>query len=214
MKYSILISSIMIFFVYLLIEVVVRSLFLNMKNNSFNLTTDTVLLMRSFIIIIVFILYLLFTKNIGFTDFIISYKYLFFFSLIAILILIVENYILGNISSSSEEALNIIGINPKYRIFNILIFAPIIEEIICRKFLLGKVSEVNIWLGLIISTIIFVVLHFQFNVFNLIFISIYGLVLGLCYIKTNSVINTIILHMIINTIQLSLYLLPPYINSK
>lgn len=202
MKYDGILSAILIFFVYLLIEIVARLSFLLIKNSGFNISIDMLLMLRSFTTFILFILYLFFTKKINISDFVVNYKYLSIFAFISLLLLFLENFVFTDLILDSQPS--------KYIIFSSILVAPIIEEIICRKFILGSISQSSIWIGLILSTTIFVLLHFQFNLLDVIFLTIYGLILGVCYIKTNSVINPILIHMMINAVQLSLYIFSYY----
>ena len=203
MKYDGIIKAIIILFVYLLIEIVVRLSFLLIKNSGINIPIEILLILRSLTILVLFLFYLFSTKNLAVSDLVIHYNYLIFFAIISLLLLFLENFVFGDSLIDPQE---LTQMQLKYIIFNSILVAPIVEEIICRKFILGSIGQSNIWIGLILSTTIFVLLHFQFSLIDVIVLTIYGLILGMCYIKTNSVINPILLHMMINAVQLSLYI--------
>jgi len=203
LKYDGIIKAIIILFVYLLIEIVVRLSFLLIKNSGINIPIEILLILRSLTILVLFLFYLFSTKNLAVSDLVIHYNYLIFFAIISLLLLFLENFVFGDSLIDPQE---LTQMQLKYIIFNSILVAPIVEEIICRKFILGSIGQSNIWIGLIISTTIFVLLHFQFSLIDVIVLTIYGLILGMCYIKTNSVINPILLHMMINAVQLSLYI--------
>lgn len=203
MKYDGIIKAIIILFVYLFIEIVVRLSFQLIKNSGINIPIEILLILRSFTILVLFLLYLFSTKNLAVSDLVIQYNYLIFFAIISLLLLFLENFVFGDSLIDPQE---LSQMQLKYIIFNSILVAPIVEEIICRKFILGSIGQSNIWIGLILSTTIFVLLHFQFSLIDVIVLTIYGLILGMCYIKTNSVINPILLHMMINAVQLSLYI--------
>jgi len=203
LKYDGIIKAIIILFVYLLIEIVVRLSFLLIKNSGINIPIEILLILRSLTILVLFLFYLFSTKNLAVSDLVIHYNYLIFFAIISLLLLFLENFVFGDSLIDPQE---LTQMQLKYIIFNSILVAPIVEEIICRKFILGSIGQSNIWIGLILSTTIFVLLHFQFSLIDVIVLTIYGLILGMCYIKTNSVINPILLHMMINAVQLSLYI--------
>jgi uncharacterized protein len=83
----------------------------------------------------------------------------------------------------------------------ICVVAPILEEIIFRKILFEafkrKLGSIAAAIG---SALIFSVIHFDFaNIANYILI---GLVFSLIYIKSKSLMNSMIAHMLMNTIIL------------
>jgi len=85
-----------------------------------------------------------------------------------------------------------------------VICAPIIEEFIFRKVMLGHIFKEKKYIGLIISTILFSFLHFVsgFSLSGLIMYTSLGLVFGWLYIKTGRIETTIIIHMINNLITI------------
>ncbi|MGE7604359.1 CPBP family intramembrane glutamic endopeptidase [Peribacillus sp. NPDC097675] len=197
-------SGLILLVVFLLLQILVRIMFrtIGFSLKHVNIPEDWLRFIRDSTAILTFIIYLFYSNNLDSTDFTISYAWMFFFIILVLSLLIIENLFLNKFTSSESELLDILKQYPISQIVNILLFAPIIEEIVCRKIILGDMNLGNIWIALIVSTCIFAILHFQFNFFDFILIFIYGLLLGFCYIKTESIINPIILHIFINAIQL------------
>ena len=83
--------------------------------------------------------------------------------------------------------------------FNLLvisIIAPIFEEILFRKFLIGRTIKYGAKVSIILSAVIFALFHGNLNQF------FYALLMGgffaYVYIKTGKIVYTIILHIIVN----------------
>ena len=196
-------SGLILLVVFLLIQIIVRIMFTSIEFSlkDINLAEDWLRLIRDSTAILTFIIYLIYSNNLNSTDFTIS-SWMFFFLIVALSLLTIENLFLNTLTSSNSQLLGILSQYPISQIITILLFAPIIEEILCRKIILGDMNLENTCIALIVSTLIFAILHFQFNFFDFFLIVLYGLLLGFCYIKTESIINPIILHIFINAIQL------------
>lgn len=80
--------------------------------------------------------------------------------------------------------------------FKPIFFAPIIEEIICRKLILDNIN--NMLLAISVSTLVFTLLHFPTRFIQWIYFFIIGILFSLIQIKTNNLFNVILLHSIIN----------------
>ena len=81
----------------------------------------------------------------------------------------------------------------------LVIIAPVAEEILFRGYLLAKLRKhVPIWVAVLITSLLFAVVHLSFNVG----VDVFALSLVLCFlrIKTGSLWPSIILHMIKNGI--------------
>ena len=79
-----------------------------------------------------------------------------------------------------------------------LLLAPIIEELIFRGLILQKVAVKNsINIGLLISAIIFTLMHFRFDVVSL-FVA--GVLYGILYLKTKQLAAPILCHFFYNLI--------------
>ncbi len=92
-----------------------------------------------------------------------------------------------------RETLDHLREAPALSFIQVCILAPIMEEILMRGFLLGGLS-VNCGkvTALIVSSALFALLHF--NMVQTLSALICGFILGLLYIKTNSVISCIAAH--------------------
>lgn len=77
------------------------------------------------------------------------------------------------------------------------ITAPIAEEVIIRGYLFKILSnKYSLNTAILVSSLFFAVLHFDF--FNTIFYVLMGIALSVVYIKTNSLLNNIIIHSMVN----------------
>lgn len=191
-------SSTLLIFIFVFLQIIIRSLFTIIENN-FNIRSkDIFRLNRNILILIFFLFFLIYTKNINLMDISINFKLLTFYTFMALVLLVFENLYLNNDTEISSRL-------KKYPVsekINILLISPIVEEIICRNLILNNWDFGNIWVGLVISTMVFVLFHFQFKPVQLLLLTFYGLILGGCYISTESVMNPILIHIIINFIQL------------
>jgi len=92
-----------------------------------------------------------------------------------------------------QAALQTLGKTPLTSFLYVCIIAPAIEEILMRGFVLdGLKNSYDPLLALVVSSILFAILHF--NWLQTLSALICGLTLGLLYIKTDSVICCIIAH--------------------
>ena len=90
-----------------------------------------------------------------------------------------------------------------WAIVTAVIFAPICEEFIFRGLVLESLLRRHRRsLSVVVSSMLFAIVHFQPSVMFSAFVS--GLVLGTMYLHTNSIFSTIILHSINNAIAFSL----------
>lgn len=93
-------------------------------------------------------------------------------------------------SMSGDTFLNIV------MLLYFVIIAPVTEELLCRGFVMNVLSPVNRTFALIASSILFGLMHGNFNqMFNGFLL---GLILGYIALKSGSVLSSIILHMILN----------------
>jgi membrane protease YdiL (CAAX protease family) len=96
-----------------------------------------------------------------------------------------------------------------YSITNIVIAAPILEEILCRGIILsGLLKNYLPYKAILISAVFFAVVHL--NPWQAIPAFFGGLFLGWVYYKTRSVIPGMIIHATINIIGVLLMFTPPY----
>lgn len=76
--------------------------------------------------------------------------------------------------------------------------APVIEEMICRKFLIDRVRKYGNGLAILVSGIVFGLIHGNFS--QCFFAAGIGIFFGFIYVRTGKIQYTIALHMIINFI--------------
>lgn len=100
--------------------------------------------------------------------------------------------------------------SPITSLLQICIIAPIIEEVLMRGFVLGGLKKTYGVIGaLLISALLFAMLHF--NMVQTLSAFVCGMILGLLYIKTNSIFCCIIAHCGYNLISYAT-MIYPYIN--
>ena len=152
-----------------------------------------------------------FNKNI-YTNLKTSIKYW----IIGLIIMITSNLIIsiitnGAIASNEEAVRSLIDKAPLYMIFELVIYAPLTEEIIFRKSM--KDIFKNKYIYIISSGLIFGLMHIISSInspIELLYIIPYsslGIVFATLYHKTNNIFSTITIHSIHNGLTLILYLL-------
>ena len=134
---------------------------------------------------------------------------------IGMIIMISTNAIIAlftnNLAANEQAVREMIDKYPLYMAFQVMIYAPISEEIIFRKSI-DKIFK-NKYLYILISGLIFGGLHVISSITSLIDILYLlpycslGFVFALLYQKTNNIFFTITAHSIHNTLALLLYLL-------
>ena len=80
----------------------------------------------------------------------------------------------------------------------IVLVAPVVEEVIFRGIFIGALFKEKPWLGLIISSVLFALLHSPSDVPSFIVYVVPGLTLGLIYMKTDWIGASILAHMLNN----------------
>lgn len=83
-------------------------------------------------------------------------------------------------------------------LFQAVLFAPVIEEIICRQYIFEKLSSSHLSLAFIVSIFFFLIFHFPRSWQQSLYITICGLILCLIQMKTGKVGNSIAIHGLIN----------------
>lgn len=86
----------------------------------------------------------------------------------------------------------------------IVVAAPIFEEVFFRGFLLAGLSSsfMGSALAVITTSALWAVIHFQYELYYIVTIFLFGLLLGIARLKTGSTLLTIIMHGAINFIAL------------
>ncbi|MDE7061283.1 MAG: CPBP family intramembrane metalloprotease [Lachnospiraceae bacterium] len=106
-----------------------------------------------------------------------------------------------------QEALIQLSKTPILTLLQICILAPVLEEILMRRFLLdGFCPRYGKTTALFLSTVLFALLHF--NMVQTLSAFICGMILGLLYLKTNSLFCCILAHMGYNLLAYITTILP------
>ena len=96
-----------------------------------------------------------------------------------------------------QETVSVLKESPITGFIEVCIIAPITEEILMRGFVLGMLKKIyHVGLALLVSTVLFALLHF--NMVQTLPALVSGFLFGLLYIKTESVVTTILAHGLYN----------------
>lgn len=108
-----------------------------------------------------------------------------------------------------QQILQSLTLAPVIRFLQVCVLAPIIEEILMRGFLLNGLSlKYGKIIALLLSAALFALLHF--NMVQTLSAFICGIVLGLLYLHTGSILCCILAHMGYNLISYITIILPLY----
>ena len=108
-----------------------------------------------------------------------------------------------------QQTIQSIIFSPIVSLIDFCIFAPILEEFLMRGFILNGLSvNYGIIVALLISSILFALLHF--NIAQIFPSFICGIILGLIYLYTGSILSCIFAHMGYNLISYIMIILPIY----
>jgi len=108
---------------------------------------------------------------------------------------------------SYQQTLQSLGKAPVMSFLQVCILAPLMEEILMRGFLLGGLSVTyGKGTALVISSLAFALLHF--NMVQTLSALVCGVILGLLYLKTDSLLCCVITHMGYNLISYLTMVLP------
>jgi membrane protease YdiL (CAAX protease family) len=82
----------------------------------------------------------------------------------------------------------------------VIVAAPLFEELFFRGFIIKGLAESRVhWQGaVLISSGLWCLIHLQYNSYELIFVFILGLILGVARVKTGSTLLTFLLHSLVN----------------
>ena len=121
----------------------------------------------------------------------------------------------GVSNSTNQATIENIHMNPFVLITFTVIMAPIVEELVFRGILMGRVFNADSIVGLILSSLLFGLAHMPNSIGVWIVYAGMGFVLGTVYRKCQKLEYCIMAHMINNSIAVSmmllLQLLAPYI---
>lgn len=121
----------------------------------------------------------------------------YFAQMIAILI---ETFLLGIKpgSENTQDLMEFARVSPVFIIVMVL-FAPILEEVIFRKIIFGTIyKRTNFIVAVLVSALAFAASHFDFT--HMVVYTAMGIVFAYLYVKTKSIITPIIAHMAMNTV--------------
>ena len=107
--------------------------------------------------------------------------------------------IIGAIKQSEVE--NVMAsltsqISPWVNFLVVVIAAPVMEELLFRKFIIDRISHYGEGVAIVVSGLMFGLFHGNLNQF--VYAFLIGVLFGFIYIKTRQIKYTIILHMIVN----------------
>ncbi|WP_288623920.1 CPBP family intramembrane glutamic endopeptidase [uncultured Streptococcus sp.] len=119
-------------------------------------------------------------------------------------VLLLENGIGAN--TENQAALEQLGMSPLLLVVLTAIAAPIVEETVMRGLILGRVFN-NSYLGVILSSLLFGLLHMPTDIGSWIIYGGMGLVLAVVYHKTQKLEYIIAIHFINNALGVLFMLL-------
>ena len=97
--------------------------------------------------------------------------------------------------------------SPITSLLQVCIIAPVIEEILMRGFVLGGLKDsYGISIALLLSAALFALLHF--NMVQTLSAFICGIILGILFIKTDSILSCILAHSGYNLISFVMMIMP------
>lgn len=150
-------------------------------------------------------------KNLG-TNMETSIKYwLVGFGIMALSNIFITYILRMSIAENEEQIRALVDIAPLFMIFDVVIYAPLTEELIFRKSLKDIFS--NKWIFVIVSGIVFGGLHvvsYINNPSDLIYLIPYGslgVTFALLYHKTDNIFSTISMHALHNGLAILIYFL-------
>jgi len=113
-------------------------------------------------------------------------------------------------SQTQETGFAEIATRPEHTLafLSLVVVAPIAEEVLFRGYLLGKLRKyAPLWLSILLTSVLFAVVHFQWNVGIDVFVL--SIVLCLLRVYTGSLWAPILLHMIKNGVAFYLLFINP-----
>lgn len=80
---------------------------------------------------------------------------------------------------------------------------PLVEELVFRKMIIDRLSKHSYWIGVLVSTLVFTAMHYQFwytvvDLRSLKSIAVLGVCLAICYSARKSVFDSFIVHFTYN----------------
>lgn len=112
---------------------------------------------------------------------------------------LILTYILGRISGHEiqNQAVTVMtDLNPVLLILYVVMFAPIMEELVFRKLIVDRAVRYGQGVAVVISGLMFGLFHGNLNQFA--YAAVIGMFLAFLYVKTGNIGITISIHMLIN----------------
>lgn len=81
------------------------------------------------------------------------------------------------------------------------IVGPVMEEVLCRGFLLKRARVFGDWTAVVFTAVVFGLMHG--NIAQFLYATVLGLIFGYIAVKTNSIRYTVLIHMIINSYNMA-----------
>jgi membrane protease YdiL (CAAX protease family) len=86
--------------------------------------------------------------------------------------------------------------SPLVNVITAVVLAPIIEELLCRKWIIDRLMPYSEWAAALTSALFFGLIHGNFYQFFYAFLV--GFLFAVVYIKTGNILHTILMHAIVN----------------
>lgn len=110
-------------------------------------------------------------------------------------------------SDTLEQIFNMLRQHPVNTALSVCIAAPILEEIVCRGYMMrGMLQYIKPWQAIVISAFLFAVIHG--NLAQGVTAFILGILLGWVYYRTGSLLMSMMIHFIVNTSSTIMALIP------
>ena len=118
-------------------------------------------------------------------------------------------YVLG--IEMPESFIEFMLAEPIFSFISVVLVAPVIEEFLFRGFLYSQLrrSFLKDWGAIVVSSMVWTAIHFQYEIGILFFLFLFGLFLGYFRIKYNSLLIPIALHAINNLLSFLLVIYFP-----
>ena len=132
-----------------------------------------------------------------------------FLSLLVVYLSGVLHHLMGWPDSGFMKEVGL-GQSPIVLILAVAVAAPICEELVFRGFMYaGFERSLGAWPAVILTSVVFTLMHWQYNPYELIHILLLGLVLALARMRTRSMWTPMVMHAVNNGLALLTVLIKP-----
>ncbi|MCO7225505.1 CPBP family intramembrane glutamic endopeptidase [Pleionea sp. CnH1-48] len=109
----------------------------------------------------------------------------------------VNDFVIQVVSSSNYLALTALAV---------VLLAPVFEEVFFRGYLISVWQQTSLgaWGSILLTSLIWSLIHFQYDVFEISVIFVFGLILGMARIHSGSIWVPLIMHCVFNGVTLVL----------